>query len=450
MQNSPLTIYAALCAAYPVAMLVDQLVDLLPGSPPGSFLDLGLKEVSLKQLITQFLSAATGAADEDTKGVSPADQTALAAALASPSAWEAFVAAVRKACVDCNLGGALAVQIVNAVQLRVREKSGVSRLTSEPRSDLEGDVSARCASGRRKSNETVITQPRSSVLTQPRSSMHDLDHPDPLLQRPGTPSSFPDRPCEAQAADASDGSQKHRLASMAATPKRRESARRDLVIPEHPPWEGAQNRPARAGMRPGARASRSKRRSQATHSEPSEVGDCDHDSGSRSLDSSVSPLLARLMGDGGKLESDSWLLSYLGQEASSESGVGCMPFAQHVLAAPEIPSEAAEQASAAGDPLGSPRQRREVSQEPEGEPKVPRQGEARGGSKTRRRPSPGRGARWSLIARSKATSPAAAGTRSGAGPAAASAAARGSAGLKGRGDGSQTGKKRPKDAPTRV
>lgn len=113
--------YAAINAAYPIALLVNQIVDELLVSPPPLLRATGLGAAELKQHLVSRTLEVMGAADGPSRWepstLSTIDQARLTAAFRGQAAWGAFEAVARRTCKYCGVGGSLVAHLLRAVRL---------------------------------------------------------------------------------------------------------------------------------------------------------------------------------------------------------------------------------------------------------------------------------------------------------------------------------------------
>lgn len=115
------SIYTALNATYPIALLINQIADELLRNPPPSLRGREWTPSALKRRLSSVIIGATGGLDGTPVGFcgltrSAGDQ-ALIDALDSQAAWLEFDRAVRRTCEDCNVSDCLTTQLLAAVRV---------------------------------------------------------------------------------------------------------------------------------------------------------------------------------------------------------------------------------------------------------------------------------------------------------------------------------------------
>lgn len=133
---------AALDAAYPIALLVNQIVDELLMRPPATLRATGWTHYLLKRRISSLIVEAAKGTEAGGKGGGRGalvGEELLTVAFHSTAAWSAFERAVSRACRDCRIGPELEAQLVAAVRVRMGLQ-GTALAAGTPRGTSEDPV----------------------------------------------------------------------------------------------------------------------------------------------------------------------------------------------------------------------------------------------------------------------------------------------------------------------
>lgn len=117
MDLSAASVYTVLNMTYPIALLINQVIDELLQFPAQSLQSLGWTNYALKSSLYTLISESTQKASRKNLLPWSKEQRDLIKALDSDMAWKAFEHSVRRSCSDCGMQNNLATLLIEAVEV---------------------------------------------------------------------------------------------------------------------------------------------------------------------------------------------------------------------------------------------------------------------------------------------------------------------------------------------